>query len=87
MNPINFPESNLTLLGDPAEGVSNLPVHRSPDQGIIVSCWQPDERERAMIAEGHPVWLMVASAQTQPPVKIVAGPAAVVFEPAEDETP
>jgi hypothetical protein len=82
MNPINFPESNLTLLGDAAQDVNDLPVHRDPEQGIIVSCWQPDDRERAMIAEGHSVWLMVASAQTHPPVKVVAGPAAVVFEPA-----
>jgi hypothetical protein len=67
MTPTTFPQKNTTLLA-PA-GMANccdLPVYRDGHQ--VISCWQPDEAEQAAIAAGAPVWLIVVSGRSSPPV-------------------
>lgn len=45
-----------------------LPVKRQ--DGKCISCWKPTWRERIAMLFGRPIWLHVASGQTQPPVAV-----------------
>ena len=72
MSPTDFPQSNTNYVRpDDMEDCVDLPACRvpSPTGGVIVSCWQPDDEERAQIAAGAPVWLWVHSS-VQPPVSL-----------------
>lgn len=68
MNPINHPLCNTTL-GRPAgttpEECGDLPIYRAEDG--VVSFWEPNAIEQAMIAKGHPICLCV-KAPTHPPL-------------------
>lgn len=69
MNPIAFPEQNLRLLppaGDPNCGT----LDAFTDGRTVVSCWQPTPHEVAAIVAGEPVWLLVWSGSTAPPVMV-----------------
>lgn len=72
MRPIEFPEKNFTFT-KPAdmtdEECSSLHVHRNA-QGSW-SCWQPDDLERKLIAEGKPIWLLIVG-RGHPPVLVTA---------------
>jgi hypothetical protein len=69
MMPKDFPERN-TLLGAPPGMTNCRPLPTFRDGVHVVSCWEPDEAERAAIAAGAPVWLVVYSGATQPPVSL-----------------
>ncbi|HYD00312.1 MAG TPA: hypothetical protein VEB22_03730 [Phycisphaerales bacterium] len=71
MTPVRFPEMNTVLT--PPTGMPDcgeLPSFRDGRQ--CISCWQPDDAERAAIAAGAPVWLVVVSGKTQPPVAVTS---------------
>lgn len=74
MSPIDFPESNRTLLppkpnGDLKESsIGSLPVLTDGEQ--CISCWQLSAQDREAIARGELVWLHVISGETQPPVAL-----------------
>ena len=73
MRPVNFGESNGTLLGGPATKfevgeVGDLPVFR--DGRWVISCWQPTVRERLSVLFFGRVWLLVASRDTHHPVAL-----------------
>lgn len=71
MTSIPFPEKNCDLGRPPgmtAEECNSLPVWRDGKQ--CISCWQPDDAERAAIAAGAPIWLYVIGGATQPPVAL-----------------
>lgn len=72
MDPVDFPEANLTLTkpaGVTDEECGSLRAHRTAD--AFVSCWQPTEEERAAIARGGAIWLWVWAAG-HPPVALSA---------------
>lgn len=76
MRPIGFKEANGTLGGGPpgkfgtGVEVGDLQVHKTGE--YIISCWEPSDDERALIAAGGPVWLRVMGAVTHGPVDITA---------------
>lgn len=73
MNPIDFPESNKTLLppkGKTEEEVGKLPVWT--DGEICLSCWRPSFMERLSVLFFGKVWLWVWIGHTQPPVAVTA---------------
>ena len=75
MKPAAFKQANGTLLGAPganfgtAENVSDLPVCRTPNDGII-SCWQLTWLDRLRLIVTGKVWLLVLSRSTHPPVAV-----------------
>ena len=50
--------------------VGDLQVHKTGE--YIISCWQPTDEERAIIASGGPVWLRVMGADTHGPADVTA---------------
>ena len=76
MKPIGFDQANSTLGGGPPGKfgtdveVGDLQVHKTGE--YIISCWQPTDEERALIAAGGPVWLRVMGAETHGPVDVTA---------------
>jgi hypothetical protein len=79
MNPINFPEANCRLLGPPGDPrVRDLDVCRTlqtftdgaPPAAVVVSVWEPSPEERAAIAAGGLVYLVVHG-KTAPPVLVL----------------
>lgn len=71
MKPINFSQSNKTLLKPESmtdEECGVLYVHN--DGQCNISCWRPSLRERLSILLFGKVWLRVLSGATQPPVVI-----------------
>lgn len=73
MNPINFPESNKTLL-KPAnmtdEECSSL--HVFSDGKECISLWKMSWRERLSALFRGRVWVYVMMGQTQPPIALSA---------------
>ncbi len=82
MKPIEFAEANSTLGGGPAKkwglssDVQDLSVYKA--DGQIISCWQPNLRERLSLLFGGRVWLFVVAARTHAPVGMIA--ARTVFQ-------
>lgn len=70
MKPIAFPEANKTLTAPPGleETVVPLPVFTDGNQ--CISCWQPDEEERTLIAMGANIWMHVLAGESQPPIGV-----------------
>ena len=67
MNPIRFAESNTVMLAPP--GMDNCSdVHAFRDGQQVITCWQPTPEERAKIAIGEPVWLLLIGPTMQPAV-------------------
>ena len=75
MDFIDFPESNLTL--GPPQGmedqVGDLRVHHDTKRRQFISCWQPTDVERELIAQGGNVYLGVLGTG-HPPVYVTAVP-------------
>jgi hypothetical protein len=70
MQPITFPEANRTFVkpeGWTEEDCRPLPIQDTGE--ALVSCWQPDEFERARLAAGAPVRLTVYG-RGHPPVML-----------------
>ncbi len=57
MEPIDFPERNVTFAKDQKEYLP-LPAHRSSD-GQVVTCWRLTRRERIKILLRGQMWLRV----------------------------
>lgn len=71
MEPINFEQSNKTLLKPESmtdEECSSLHIYT--DGEYCISCWKPSLRERLSILVFGKVWLWVLYGRTQPPVSI-----------------
>lgn len=82
MRPIRFPQANRTLtapVGQP--DVRDLPVWTG--FGDCVSCWELSWADRLRVLFGKPVWLIIHSGDTQPPVALQTRR---LFGPAEHET-
>lgn len=81
MKPVKFPEMNLVLKAPEGmeEVVFDLPVHRSDDPALVVSCWELEEGDLAEIVRTGRVWLSVLGT-TQPPLCVMARPP---FDPPE----
>lgn len=72
MRSIQHPMCNDVLVGYPAQGVSNLYIVRGKlEDGtpVVQSVWQPDEREKKLIAQGKPI-LFQSLGVTHPPIAI-----------------
>lgn len=66
MKPVDFAESNRTLV---APGIENCEPLRVFTDGVeCVSKWKPTFKERIAILFGAPVWMGMQSGETQPPV-------------------
>lgn len=76
MNPIQTADTNtvFTLPGGTEE--NNLPLNKTIRDGynVNISTWQPSDDERAILADGGNVELMVYGI-AHPPVSIIAVPA------------
>lgn len=58
MKPVDFPEANLTLTPPSgSEEIGSLEVCKTAYE--YVSCWQPSDDERAAIAAGGAVYVVV----------------------------
>lgn len=69
--PVDFPQSNLTLTAPPGvENVVPLPVNRA--EGRIVSCWQLSAADLDEVARTGRIWLSVWGDRTHPPVLVTA---------------
>jgi hypothetical protein len=71
MKPIDFPQSNKTLLKPETmtdEECGSLPVYT--DGQVCISLWKPTWRERLSMLVFGRVWLWVYYGETQPPVAI-----------------
>lgn len=72
MIPIDFKESNSTLLGGRAEKYQTskdvLNLHVWKDGREIISLWRASWRERWSVLVFGKVWLRVATPKTHPPV-------------------
>jgi hypothetical protein len=69
MKPIDFKESNVTLVGPKALTdleCENLKVYTDGKQ--CISLWKPSLRERLSILIYGNVWLSVWGGKTQPPI-------------------
>lgn len=72
MKPAPFDQATGNLAppeGWTREQCGDLPFHY--DGQAYVSCWEPSDEERRLIAEGAPVWLYVWG-RAHPPVKVTA---------------
>lgn len=72
MTPVRFPQANSVLTAPKGMEKECGELHTFRDGVNCISCWQPTEEERAAIAAGQPVWLIVVSGHTQPPVAVTA---------------
>lgn len=81
MRPIGFDEANVTLKAPPGmEGeVLDLPVHRSDEPALVVSCWALEPGELEEIQRTGCVWLSVQG-RTHAPLYVTARPP---FDPPE----
>lgn len=59
MNPIPFKQANKLLSSPGRPHTTELEAFVAG--GMTVTCWKPNDHERAMIAAGGPVWLRVMS--------------------------
>lgn len=57
MNPVDFPQSNVTFAKDQPE-YRPLPAHRT-DAGIVTSCWELSDEELAEITKTKRIWFSV----------------------------
>lgn len=71
MDHVNFPEADLVYKGDGGE-VGDLVCQRL-EPGQILSVWQPTEEERAVLAAGGKVELVVWG-EPIPPVSLGVRP-------------
>lgn len=55
MKPIKFKEANVTFAKDQPEYLP-LPAFKS-DDGVVISCWQLNLKERLKILIGGKMWL------------------------------
>ena len=72
MEPINFPQVNITFtkpVGWTDEECGPLPSYRSEEENLSVSLWKPTWKERFSILFFGKVWLGVIG-NSQPPVWI-----------------
>lgn len=74
MNPIDFPESNIVFwAGDNVNVRDVLGFHGKEDgpdgRDACVLCYEPSPEERASIAAGAPVWLVMLG-ETMRPVRL-----------------
>lgn len=73
MTPVNFEQANCILKAppgwDPVEMGPCDDLHVLRQNGTVVSVWEPDADERAVLAAGGRVVLSVVG-ETQPPVAI-----------------
>lgn len=73
MEPIKFPESNVTLKGPPPdvfdEVCGDLPVYT--DGKVCVSLWRMTWLERLQALIYGNLWLYVWTGPTQPPVGLI----------------
>lgn len=86
--PVDFPQSNLNLVGTPedtaAGNVVGLPAYRYHDldgQSHVISCWELDEEEKAEVARTGKVWF-TCWGQTHAPIYISG---VTLFEDAKDD--
>lgn len=85
-NPIDFKGSNVTFgapHGMTAEECGDLPCFF--DGGVVVSCWELTEKERAYVAETGCVWLMVWGGGTPPVCVVGESPLVEVEVPLQKE--
>lgn len=71
MKPINFPESNKTLLKPSNmtdEECGQLPVYCDGNQ--CISLWKFSLKERLQALIYGTIWVYVISGQTQPPIAL-----------------
>lgn len=69
MRPVEFPESNKTLLKPESmtdEECSSLPIYT--DGLNCVSCWEITEEEVEVLKSTKKIWLTILSGKSQPPV-------------------
>jgi hypothetical protein len=72
MQPIDFPEKNRTFVKPESWTDQDChPLHVQDVGDRLVSCWKPDEAERARLAAGAPVHLTVWG-RGHPPVLLEA---------------
>lgn len=73
MKPCVFAEANVTLKAPPGmEGeVGDLPVHRSDEPALVVSCWELEPGDMEEIRRTGRVWLSVQG-RTHPPLCVTA---------------
>ncbi len=70
MNPVHFPEANLTLTppaGWPPEACGNLSTYA--DGKEIISCWELSDEELLELARHRRLWVRVAG-QGAPPMSL-----------------
>jgi len=72
MKPVNFPQANRVLKAPRGMEKECGDLHTFSDGVNCISCWQPTEEEIAAIAAGQPIYLLVVSGHTQPPVSVMA---------------
>ena len=74
MNPITFPEANLTYAKDQPEYLP-LPAYRQ-DDGTVVSCWKLSWREALRLLLTRRLWLLQLTfhAPLQPQLPLVKTP-------------
>lgn len=68
MKAVVFPEANDMLIGSTEPPVADLAIHRIEGYAVI-SCWELDDDDLAMIAKTRRLFLIV-NASTHPPVKM-----------------
>ena len=77
MKPVNFKQSNGSLLGGPKEtydtelDVGDLPVCRTGNE--VISCWELTWKERLIVLFLGQVWLRVHTQESHPPLSLDVG--------------
>ena len=69
MTPTDFPEKTTTLAA-PAGMPDCLPLHVHRKDGVLISCWQGDEKDRQRFLQTGKLFLHVYGGMTQPPVYV-----------------
>lgn len=75
MRPVRFSGSNRVLKMPPGQPGEDLHVYTDGEQ--VVSLWELDARDRAIICNSDgpgEIWLAVLSGETSPPVKLMVNP-------------
>lgn len=92
MNPIDFPQKNLVLVGPPETTrplIIPLPAFKGYDPDgipVFISCWEPTAEERKGIAEGKPIWFYSLS-RFHPPIHLtINDPFAPVLKETTNES-